>query len=117
MHRWLCRDGQTCLTLPPAATPPGTCQPRSAQQTDDLPGVPAPGRLDGAAGTLGGVEGCRAAGAAPRARRAAAAEPQAQVGLGRPGDTRRPGPPAPRAGACHVAGVDVELEPEFAARG
>src|SRR5215472_14908518 len=38
-------------------------------------------------------------GAAPRSRRAAAAEPGAEAGLGRPGDARRPGPAAPQAAA------------------
>ena len=51
-----------------------------------------PGWLDGTAGTLGGVEGRRVAGAAPRGR----GRTQAEAGLGRPGRARRPGPPAPR---------------------
>jgi hypothetical protein len=58
----------------------------------------------GAAGTLGGVEGRRTAGAAPRGRRAAAEEPQAEAELGRSGGTRRPGQAAPRAGANEPAG-------------
>jgi hypothetical protein len=41
----------------------------------------------------------RVAGAASGSGGAAAAEPEAEAGLGRPGDTRRPGPAAPQAWA------------------
>ena len=72
--------------------------------TGALPNVRPLGRLDGAAGTLGGVEGRRTADAAPRGRRAAAEEPQAEAELGRSGGTRRPGQAAPQAGADESAG-------------
>src|SRR5450755_3597282 len=52
--------------------------------TDALPGLRPPDWLDGAAGAFGGVEGCRAAGAAPGGGGAAAAEPEAEAGLGGP---------------------------------
>jgi hypothetical protein len=48
---------------------------RACGHTDALPDVRPPDWLDGAAGTLGGVEGRRVAGAAPGGRDAAAAEP------------------------------------------
>src|SRR5262249_10868535 len=67
--------------------------------TDALPDVRPPGRVDGAAGTVVGVERCRAAGAAPGGRGAAAPEPEAEAGLGRPGGARSPGPSAPQAAA------------------
>jgi predicted CxxxxCH...CXXCH cytochrome family protein len=50
------------------------------------------GRVDGAVGTFGGVEGCRVAGAAAGGSGAAAAEPQAEAGLGGPGGDCRVGP-------------------------
>src|ERR1035437_3254121 len=61
-------------------------------------------RVDGAAGAVGRVERRRAAGAAPGSGGAAAAEPQAQAGLGRPDGARRPGPAAPQAAADEPAG-------------
>jgi hypothetical protein len=60
--------------------------------------------VDGAAGTFGGVEGRRIAGAPPGGSRAAPAEPQAQAGLGRPGGARRPGAAAPETAADEPAG-------------
>src|SRR5436190_23413898 len=78
---------------------------RACDCTDALPDLRPPDGMDGAAGTLGGVEGRRVAGAAPRGRRAAAAEPQAEAGLGRPGGAGRAGPAAPPAGAEEPAGV------------
>jgi Phage integrase family len=56
--------------------------------TDALPGLRPPDWLDGAAGALGGVEGCRIAGAAPGGGGAATAEPEAEAGLGRPAEER-----------------------------
>src|SRR5579859_7760668 len=61
-------------------------------------------RVDGAAGAFVGVQGRRAAGAAPGGRGAPAAEPQTTAELGRPGDTRRPGPAAATAAADEPAG-------------
>src|SRR5262249_59082619 len=63
-----------------------------------------PGWVDGAAGTFFGIEGRRAAGASPGGGCAAAADPKAEAGLGRPGDARRPGPAAPQAAADEPAG-------------
>jgi hypothetical protein len=60
--------------------------------------------VDGAAGAFGGVQGCRAAGAAPGGRGVTEPEPQAQAGLGRPGDDRRPGAAAPQTAAEESAG-------------
>src|SRR5215472_9545198 len=51
---------------------------RTCDPADVLPGLRRSGRVDGAAGTLFSVEGCRAAGAAPGGRGAAAAEPPAE---------------------------------------
>ena len=46
-------------------------------------------RVDGVVGTFGGVVGRGAADAAPGGRGAAAAGPEAEAGLGRPGSARR----------------------------
>src|SRR5215472_7412777 len=62
------------------------------------------GRVDGAAGTFLGVEGRRAAGAAPGGRGAAAAEPPAEAGVGGSGGARRPDPATPGVGADEPAG-------------
>src|ERR1039457_1980666 len=67
-------------------------------------GVPAPGRLDGTAGAFLGVEGRLTAGAATGGRLAAAVEPEAEAGLGRPRGARRPGAAAPGAAADESAG-------------
>src|ERR1700752_1324924 len=82
-----------------AAVIPGLAVSAACDSTDALPDLRPPDWLDGAAGALGGVEGRRVAGAAPRGRGAAAAEPQARAGLGRPRGTRRPGPAAPPVAA------------------
>jgi len=76
---------------------------RACDLTDALPDLRPPGRVDGVAGTFVGVEGRRAAGAAPGGGRAAAAEPKTEAGLGRPGDARRPGPAPPQAAAAEPA--------------
>src|SRR6476659_1192557 len=60
--------------------------------------------MAGVAGAFFGVEGCRAAGAAPGGGGAAAAEPQAEAGLVGPGGARRPGPAAAQAAADEPAG-------------
>jgi hypothetical protein len=68
----------------------GQAGSRVCDDTDPVPDVRPPGRVDGAAGTVGGVEGRRAAGAAPGDRGPAAPASSAEAGLGRPGGTRRP---------------------------
>src|SRR5262249_22200998 len=73
-----------------AAVVPGLAISRACDGMDALPNVRPPDWLDGVAGTLGSVEGRRVAGAAPGGRGAAAAEPQAEAGLGRPCVDRRP---------------------------
>jgi hypothetical protein len=77
---------------------------RACDGTAALPDVRPAYWLDRVAGTVDGVEGRRTAGAAPRGRRAAAAVPPAEAGLGGPGSARRPGPPAPQGGADGSAG-------------
>jgi len=72
--------------------------------TGALPDVRPPGWLDGAAGAFFGVEGRRTPRSPSRGRRAAAAEPPAEAGLGRPRGARRPGSPALRAGGEEPAG-------------
>jgi hypothetical protein len=52
---------------------------RACDPTDALPHVRPPGRLDGAVGAFGGVEGRRVAGAALGGRSAAAPEPQPKL--------------------------------------
>src|SRR6266480_72354 len=81
----------------------GLAGSRACDGTDAVSDVRPPGRVDGAACTFGGVEGCGAAGAAPGGRGAAAPEPQAQAGLGRPGGDRRPGAAAPQTAADEPA--------------
>src|SRR6185437_6306226 len=73
---------------------------QACDPTDAVSDVRTPDRLDGAAGALGGVERRRVACAAPRGRCAAAAEPPAETGLGRPSRT---GEPAGHAG--HAAAL------------
>jgi hypothetical protein len=68
----------------------GQAGSRVCDDTDPVPDVRPPGRVDGAAGTVGGVEGRRDAGAAPGDRGPAAPASSAEAGLGRPGGTRRP---------------------------
>src|SRR5260370_30564156 len=82
-----------------AAVIPGLAVSAACDSADALPDLRAPDWLDGAAGGFGGVEGCRAAGAAPRGRGAAAAEPRAKAGPGRPRGPRRLGPAAPQVAA------------------
>src|SRR5437899_618691 len=72
--------------------------------SDALPDIRPRDRVDGAARAFWGVEGCRVAGAAPGGGGAAAAEPQAEAGLGRPYGDGRPGPAAPQAFADEPAG-------------
>lgn len=70
--------------------------------------------MDGATGTVDGLEGRRATGAAPGGRGAAAPAPQAEAELGRPGGTRRPDPAAAPAAAdlpCGDAGHAAALAP------
>ena len=86
--------------IPHSLNPPGIgarrfCKPGThgrlmpgSLQPDALPDLRPPDWVDGAAGAFGGVEGCRAA-------CAAAAEPHAKAGLGRPDGARRPSPAAP----------------------
>src|SRR5947207_9783998 len=71
---------------------------------DALPDARPVGWLDGTARTFFGVEGCRAAGAAPGGGDPAAAEPQAEAGLGGPGGARRLGPAAARSAAGEPTG-------------
>src|SRR5690242_4122274 len=81
----------------------GACLARSLVRdgTDALFDVRPPDRLDDAAGTLFGFEGRRASGTAPGSRGAAAAEPEAEAGLGRPGGDGRAGPaPAGKAASA-----------------
>src|SRR5215472_126839 len=68
---------------------------QARDHTDVLPGRRPPDWLDGAAGPIFGVEGCRTAGAAPGTGGAAAAQPKAQAGLGRPDGPGCPGRAAP----------------------
>ena len=82
----------------------GLAGSQARDHTDALPDLRPPDRVDGAAGAFGGVEGCRAAGAAPGGGGAAAAEPEAAAGLGRPDGARRPGPAAPQTAADEPAG-------------
>src|SRR5216684_2381282 len=77
---------------------------RACDGTDAVSDVRPPGRVDGAAGTLDGVEGCRVAGAAPRGRGAAPPELQAQAGLDRPGGARRADVAAPEGAADRPPG-------------
>src|SRR5580698_4701916 len=77
---------------------------RACDSTDALPDLRPPDRLDGAADALGGVERRRAAGAAPRGRRAASAEPEAEDGLGRSCGARSPGPAPAQAAEDKPAG-------------
>src|SRR5919108_1858401 len=77
---------------------------RACDGTDAVCDVRPRGWVDGAAGAFGGVQGCRAAGAAPGGRGVTEPEPQAQAGLGRPGDDRRPGAAAPQTAAEESAG-------------
>src|SRR5450756_1992217 len=77
---------------------------RACDSTDALYDLRPPDRLDGATGTLGGVKGRRAAGAATRSRRAAPAEPRTQAGLGRSDGARRPGPAPAQAAEDEPAG-------------
>jgi hypothetical protein len=77
---------------------------RACGGTAALPGLRPPDWLDGAAGTLGGVEGCRVAGASAGGGSATAAESQIEAGLGRPGGARCAGPAASQAVADGPAG-------------
>src|SRR5262245_31625976 len=56
---------------------------QACDSTDALPDLRPPGRVDGAFRPFFGLEGCRAAGAAPGGRGAAAAESETEAG--RPG--------------------------------
>src|SRR5690348_17099728 len=87
-----------------AAVVSGLAVSRACDYTDALPVLRPPDRVDGVAGTFGGVEGCRTAGAAPGGGGAAAAEPQAEAGLGGPDGDRRPGAAAPETVADESAG-------------
>ena len=87
----------------PVVVAGGLARSRACDGTDALPDVRPHGRVASAAGAFGGVEGRRADGAPARDRTAAAPAPQAEPGLGRPGDTRRPGPAAPAAAADEPA--------------
>src|SRR5260370_30273655 len=78
-----------------AAVIPGLAVSAACDSADALPDLRAPDWLDGAAGGFGGVEGCRAAGAAPRGRGAAAAETPAKGGPGQPRGPPRLCPAAP----------------------
>src|SRR5215467_5660755 len=98
----------------PAMITAGLAGSRARDGTDALLDVRPPGRVDGAAGAVGGVEGRRAAGAAPRGRGAAAPESETEAGLGRPGGTYRPGTaatPAAADGTAGHAGHAVALAP------
>src|SRR5690348_14553031 len=88
----------------PTAVAAGLARSRACDGTDAVSDIRPAGRVDGAAGAFGGVEGRRAAGAAPGGRGAAAAEPQAEAGLGRPGGPRCPGAAAPEAAAGEPPG-------------
>src|SRR5215467_8004507 len=72
--------------------------------TDARSDVRTPGRVARAAGTVVGGEGRRTAGAPTGDCGAAPPASQTEAGLGRPGDTRRPGPAAPQAAANESAG-------------
>src|SRR5204862_8229774 len=88
-----------------AAVAPGLAVSRACDRTDALPGLRPPDRVDSVAGTFGGVEGRRAAGAAPGGGGATTAEPQAEAGLGGPDGDRRPGVAAPVTVRDELAGV------------
>src|SRR6266566_9936552 len=82
----------------------GLAGSRACDSTDAVPDVRPPDWLDRAAGALVGVERCRAAGVAPGGRGAAAAAPETEAGLGRPGGSRRPDPAAAQAAADEPPG-------------
>src|SRR6266705_458889 len=88
----------------PTVMAAGLAGSRACDGTDAVSYVRPAGRVDSAAGTFGGVEGCRAAGAAPGGRGAPAAEPETEAGLGRPGGARRPGAAATTAAADEPPG-------------
>src|ERR1022692_621165 len=88
----------------PAVAAAGLARSQACDGTASVSDVRPPGWVDGAAGTVGGVEGRRAAGAAPGGRGAATAASQTEAGLGRQGGTRRPDPAAPQAAADRSPG-------------
>src|SRR5580704_4098169 len=85
----------------------GLAASQAYDRMDASSGVRLPGRVDGAAGALLGVEGRRAAGAALGDRGAATPAPEAEVGLGRPGGDRSPGP-----AAAQVSGLGRLVTPD-----
>src|SRR5580704_12509419 len=98
----------------PAVAAAGLAGSPACDGTDPLFNVRRPGRVDGATGTVDGLEGRQATGAAPGGRGAAAPAPQAEAELGRPGGTRRPDPAAAPAAAdlpCGDAGHAAALVP------
>src|SRR5450755_1177259 len=82
----------------------GLARSRACDGTDAVSDIRSAGRMDGAAGAFGRIEGRRAAGAAPGGHGAAAAEPETEAGLGRPGGARCPGAAAPEAAADEPPG-------------
>src|SRR6266516_1942125 len=98
----------------PAVVVAGLAGSQGCDGTDALSDVRPPDRLDGSAGAFVGVEGRRAAGAAPGGRGAAAPAPQAEAGLGRPSSTGRPDAAAATifaAGSAGDAGHAAGLAP------
>src|SRR5271165_7179925 len=77
---------------------------QACDPTDAVSDLHTPDRLDSAAGALGGVEGCRAAGVAPGGGGAAASAPQAAAGVGRPGGPGCTDPAAAAAAADEPPG-------------
>ena len=99
------QNGHRCLTCGfPAVVVVELASSRACDGTDALPHVRPPDGLDGTAGAFFGVEGRRVADAAPRSLGAAAAEPPAEAGLGRPGGSGCPGPAVlVQANGCGLA--------------